>query len=77
MIYDADGNLYMKNTNKYDKRGNNIETIMQNTDDSMNYKFIMKYDNNNKKIEDSNYQLDGKFRFKNTYLYPVSSLWTI
>ena len=55
--------------NKYDEKGNEIESNGYNSDGSLDYKYTYKYDEKGNKIEWNSYKSDGSLNYKFTYKY--------
>ncbi len=80
-IYDEEGNMIEVNTydqnnklikiqsNKYDEKGNNVEMIIKSPENENGWKYIYKYNFDNKLIERNRYMPDGSLKDRRTYAY--------
>lgn len=67
--YDLNDNLIYTESNKFDKKNNNIEKIITNVEKKTSQKHIYVYNDRNKKIEHIQYKPDGNIKLKQTFYY--------
>ena len=65
ILYDQNGSLSKKSTNKFDSNGNVVEWLSYESDGLLEMKYIFKYDSNGNKVEESHY--DPEENLKNDY----------
>lgn len=70
--YDAENNLTNIQSNKYDENGNNTEMVLKTPESENGWKYVYKYNFDNKIIEEFRYQPDGSLKERRTYSYNKS-----
>ncbi|MAB47576.1 MAG: hypothetical protein CMC05_02990 [Flavobacteriaceae bacterium] len=67
--YDSSDNLVKIQSNKYDEKGNNVEMILKSPESENGWKYIYKYNFDNKLVERFRYKPDGSLKDRRTYSY--------
>ncbi len=67
--YDSDNNLTNIQLNEYDENGNKIEMLLKSPESENGWKYVYKYNFENKKIEQFRYKPDGSLKDRRTYTY--------
>lgn len=67
--YDTENNLTKIQSNKSDENGNTVEMVLKNSESDIGWKYVYKYNSDNKKIEQFRYKPDGSLRDRRTYDY--------
>jgi len=67
--YNVENNVTNIQSNKYDENGNNIEMLLKRSESENGWKYIYKYNLDNKKNEQFRYKPDGSLKDRRTYSY--------
>ena len=67
--YDAENNLTEIQSNKNDENGNIIEIQLKSPESEKGWRYVYKYNSDNKKIEELRYKPDGSLKDRRMYLY--------
>ena len=67
--FDSENKVTNIQSNEYDENGNNIEMSLKTSENENGWKYVYKYNSDNKKIEQFRYKPDGSLKDNRKYSY--------